>query len=286
MEESQDRIKCPNCENEYSSKFNYCPYCSQKNIDTDPKLIHFFSEFLSANFNLDSKIFITIKSLLLKPAELSKEFMAGKREKYITPVKLYLFISLIYFFILSGDFSDKSQAVEINGPDTVAADSSDISITIDDVEPDTLKGFDKILYHKLKVMKTPAGKKVLMEKFNKNISLGMFVFIPFTAFLFFILFRSRIRYYLPNLIFTLHLQSLLFLWFIVFNIIGFMFDYTILDFAKILFIIYIIFRWIKSFYKTTTFNTIWRMILFFGTYFVFLLIYLGTIMGISMWFID
>ncbi len=212
--------------------------------------------------------------------------MAGKREKYITPVKLYLFISLIYFFILSGNFSDKPQAVKMNEPDTVAADYSDISITIDDVETDTLNGFDKLLYHKLNVMKTPAGEKVLMEKFNENISLGMFVFIPFTAFLFFILFRSRIRYYLPNLIFTLHLQSLLFLWFIVFNIIEFMFDYPILDFAKILFIIYIIFRWIKSFYETTTFKTIWRMILFFGTYSIFLLIYLGTIMGISMWFID
>jgi len=285
MAEEPDKIICPNCEKEFDSSFNYCPHCGQKNIDPDPKLKHFISEFLSANFNIDSKIFITLKALILKPALLSKEFLAGKREKYLTPVRLYLLISLVYFFIISIAPDDNSHIVGINDTEVVDSDSSNVVISIDSINPDTLTEFDRTIYDKVKFIETPAGKKIFMEKLKKNISWGMFIFIPLTAFIFFLLFIRKTKYYIPNLIFTLHLQSLIFLWFTIFSIIGFFFDFTILNIAELILIFYLTFLWIKSFYEISISKTIRKMFLFFCIYFIILLIFMGTVMGLSFWFI-
>ena len=286
---AQGNTKCPNCDKEFDSRYNYCPYCGQKNIDPDPKLKHFLSEFLSANFNLDSKIFITLKTLVLKPAKLSKEFIAGKRESYITPVRLYLFISLIYFFTLSFDDSDSSTTVmHINEKEAKAGTTKNtiIAVSIDNINPDTLKGFEKLLYHKLEVMNSPYGKKVFLQNMKKNISLGMFILIPLTALIMFLLYRKKTKYYIPNLIFTIHLQSLIFLWLTLFNIIAFIFESDLLFIAETLFILYIIFIWFRSFYESSTGKTIWKMFLFSVAYSIVGILFFFINIGFSLWFVD
>jgi len=57
-----------------------------------------FQDFLDYLFNLDSKLYRTLKGLLFKPGFLSKEFVLGKRVHYVLPVKLYVVISVIFFF--------------------------------------------------------------------------------------------------------------------------------------------------------------------------------------------
>ena len=284
---AQENTKCPNCEKEFDSSYNYCPYCGQKNIDPDPKLKHFLNEFLSANFNLDSKIFITLQTLVLKPAKLSKEFISGKRESYITPVRLYLFISLIYFFTLSFDEADNSTTVmQVSETEADTTKNTLIAVSIDDVNPDTLKGFNKQLYHKLEVMNSPYGQKVFLQNMKKNISLGMFILIPLTALIMFLLFRKKTKYYIPNLIFTIHLQSLIFIWMTLFNIIAFIFDFDLLFIAEALFILYIIFIWFRSFYEDSTGKTIWRMFLFLLAYTIVGILFLFIDIGFSLWFVD
>ena len=286
MEDTHEKIKCPNCENEYDNSFKYCPHCGQKNIAPDPKLRYFFSEFLSANFNLDSKIFITLKYLVLKPAVLSKEFMAGKREKYITPVRLYLFISLIYFFVLSLNTHKESNIVDINNPDVAESDSSNFAITIDDINPDTLNIFEKRLYHNIKLLEKPIGQQMFERTMKKNFSLGMFIFIPLTALILYLLFRRKTKYYIPNLIFATHLQTMIFLWFTIFILIEFVLDYTVIKVAGLIFVAYTIFRWIKAFYSTSTAKTLWKMLVFFAAWFFLLIIFMGIVLGFSFWFLE
>ena len=285
MENTQGKIKCPNCENEYDSNFNYCPYCSQKNIDIDPKLKHFITEFLSANFNIDSKIFITLKSLILKPAELTREMLAGKREKYLTPVRLYLLISLIYFFVLSIDTHKNSKLIEINKPGTVTNDSTHVAISIDEVDADTLNIWERKLYNNIKLLKTSSGEQIFKQKLKNNISLGMFIFIPLTALILFLLFRRKIKYYIPNLIFAIHLQSIIFLWFTLLNLIELFFDNPILRITGLLIVIGIIFLWMKAFYETSTGKTIWKLLLFLTGWISLLIFFLGIVTLYSFWFI-
>ncbi|MDQ3804914.1 MAG: DUF3667 domain-containing protein [Acidobacteriota bacterium] len=47
--------------------------------------------------DLDSKVFATFKALLLRPGLLTTEYLAGRRGRYLSPVKLYLIVSAVYF---------------------------------------------------------------------------------------------------------------------------------------------------------------------------------------------
>jgi len=283
----QEKTKCPNCEKEFDSSYNFCPYCGQKNIAPNPKVKHFISEFLSANFNLDSKIFLTLKTLVLKPAALSKEYLAGKREKYITPVRLYLFISLVYFFVISFSPGDNTAVVHVNKDDvTDSTQNTLVAVSVDDVNPDTLKGFDKLLYHKLEVIRSPYGEKVFLQSLQKNISLGMFIFIPLAALILFVIYRRKTKYYVPNLIFAIHLQALIFLWLTVFHLLSFLSGSYILIAAEALFLLYLFFSWFRAFYEDPTWKTIRKMMLAGIVYLFFGLIFFFINIGISFWFID
>ena len=115
-------IKCLNCGQELNKSDKYCSHCGQINRENNLNFKYFVSEFLSANFNVDSKIFLTLKLLITSPATLTKEFLEGKRTKYITPVRLYLIISLVYFFVLSfGGYEENlggDSIIKFNATDT------------------------------------------------------------------------------------------------------------------------------------------------------------------------
>ena len=58
-------------------------------------------EFVREMFELDSRLFRTLKSLLFKPGHLSREFSCNRRAAYMSPVRLYLFTSFLFFLVLS-----------------------------------------------------------------------------------------------------------------------------------------------------------------------------------------
>ena len=51
--------------------------------------------------NWDSKFFATIALLILKPWKLTNEFLAGKRVRYVNPLRLYLLASILFFFAVN-----------------------------------------------------------------------------------------------------------------------------------------------------------------------------------------
>jgi len=62
---------------------------------------HFSSvlgDFFDTVFNIDSRVIRTIGPLLLRPGYLSLEYFAGRRVRYVTPMRMFLFMSLLAFF--------------------------------------------------------------------------------------------------------------------------------------------------------------------------------------------
>jgi hypothetical protein len=47
--------------------------------------------------HVDSKIFRTVKHLLLTPGFLTREYFNGRRTRYVSPIRIYLVFSVIYF---------------------------------------------------------------------------------------------------------------------------------------------------------------------------------------------
>lgn len=57
-------------------------------------------EFLEGIFHFDGKVFRTAGLLLFKPGELTRRFLAGQRVPYVPPIRLYVFISFVFFLLL------------------------------------------------------------------------------------------------------------------------------------------------------------------------------------------
>lgn len=88
---------CLNCGTELLGPF--CYYCGQP----DKNLIRFFPallrELLEDTFDFDSRFLRTIKPLLFRPGKLTRDYLDGKRFRYVPPMRLYIFSSLAFFFL-------------------------------------------------------------------------------------------------------------------------------------------------------------------------------------------
>ncbi|MDE1190711.1 MAG: DUF3667 domain-containing protein [Arachidicoccus sp.] len=90
---------CLNCGAEVNDRF--CPHCGQENIETRHPFHYLFSHFLEDVTHYDSNFWKTLKYLLFRPGKLTIEYLAGKRMSYVQPVRLFVFISFITFFLMA-----------------------------------------------------------------------------------------------------------------------------------------------------------------------------------------
>jgi ribosomal protein L32 len=87
---------CENCGGQLQG--HYCGKCGQAAVDYRRSFRHVIADVLESFLNWDSKFFTTIALLILKPWRLTIEFLAGKRVRYVNPLRLYLLASILFFF--------------------------------------------------------------------------------------------------------------------------------------------------------------------------------------------
>jgi hypothetical protein len=74
---------------------------------------HLIMHFIEDLTHFDGKLWKTLKLLLFKPAKLTQLYMDGQRANYIHPIRMYLFISTIFFlFIFSGEQVNKPEMIK------------------------------------------------------------------------------------------------------------------------------------------------------------------------------
>lgn len=122
-------IQCQNCESVIKEEFGFCPNCGQK-VNEDLTLGVLFYNTISNYFSFDARFFKSFIPLMIKPGYLAKKFLEGKRLLYLHPAQMYLFISVLFFFIIS--FSTRELVQEANKineqvanriPDVINSDS-------------------------------------------------------------------------------------------------------------------------------------------------------------------
>lgn len=106
--------KCGNCETILINQASYCHHCGQATVEGE-NLLTFFKQFLKDYFTFDSKIFRSIGPLFTKPGWLTLEYLEGRRVKYIPPLRLFIFSSIIFFLFLS--LLDKPPADQLSEAD-------------------------------------------------------------------------------------------------------------------------------------------------------------------------
>lgn len=295
ISENSKHIICPNCGNEFEKQFDFCPHCGQKNKPLNLHIKYFINEFLSGSFNLDSKIFQTLKLLILYPGKLTKEFISGRRMAYIPPVRLYLIVSLVYFTLLSFlsneyfKFTDETEKTDdqqvvfgFDDQDTIKVDMPGVMDTLTIAGNDSTQVNSKIR-RILKRMSTKEGRAEFNERLPKYINVGMFVLLPLTAFIFYLMFLNN-TFYIQHLVFVLHLQSAMYILFIVFNLVELGIDNSWVNGLNVLLFLFLLLIWIKKFYGLKWLKSIWKTFIFLLLYGILFLFFLAIVAGINVWF--
>src|ERR1043166_7488532 len=80
---------------------HWCAQCGQPAIEYRRSFRYVILDLLNEFLNWDSKFFTSIALLILKPWRLTNEFLAGKRVRYVNPLRLYLLASILFFFAVN-----------------------------------------------------------------------------------------------------------------------------------------------------------------------------------------
>jgi len=108
--------RCENCG--VPLQGDHCHACGQP---TKGLVRHFSSilgDFFDTVLNIDSRVLRTLGPLLTRPGFLTMEYFAGRRVRYVTPMRLFLFLTLLAFFAIQGsiDFNDPEPGVSVSEP--------------------------------------------------------------------------------------------------------------------------------------------------------------------------
>jgi hypothetical protein len=121
---------CRNCGATLVGEF--CHACGQKRfVESDRRFGHLLHQFIASATDLDGRFWRTIRALAFQPGLLSREYFDGRRARWISPVSLFLAVSVVYFLapIRGGDLTQEFNQqvppeirVQALGPDEVLSE--------------------------------------------------------------------------------------------------------------------------------------------------------------------
>jgi hypothetical protein len=90
---------CENCGAAMAGPF--CAKCGQHAVDYRRSFRYVVLDVLDSFLSWDSKFFATIGWLIARPWHLTNEFLAGRRVRYVHPLRVYLLASIVFFFVVN-----------------------------------------------------------------------------------------------------------------------------------------------------------------------------------------
>ena len=218
-----DHKKCLNCGADLSGGF--CARCGQKDIDLNVSIGHIISDFLGDFFSYDSRVFRTLVPLLFKPGFLTLQYIHGRRVHYVPPVRLFIIISLLYFFSLTLiGFEGKNIVINYEpdedkiivpatvseGGVAVGSETTEKQLpAVSDTNHDDKNKLEDLVVGK--IVSAGQNQQLVKDKITEWMPRVMFFLIPVFAFILKICYMKSDRFYIHHLIFSLHFHSFSFL---------------------------------------------------------------------------
>jgi hypothetical protein len=190
--------------------------------------------------HLDSRVWRTVRLLVRRPGELTREFIAGRHQQYIPPFRLYLAVSILYFAVSAllpdSDFFG-SDVLDYDGKVVVPAGVKGIpgelrkELEAEGVKPEDIEaalernegckvsifgdtpnttGFEQALSRACEQMKRDGGK-LFAERFAATAPKLMFLFLPLMAGVALLFYWWPRRLYAEHLVVFLHNHAFTFL---------------------------------------------------------------------------
>jgi hypothetical protein len=287
----------------------YCHVCGQENTEPKETFLHWLSHFMQDITHFDGNFFNTLKYLLFKPAFLSKQYLRGKRVSYLHPIRMYVFTSAVFFFILFTikkedsfkkmqeqiDELPQNDSVKISQQNKYANDSTKYHYT-QTAKPDSSKVRFKVGKKNDDIITiTDDGDSVLTKNSSKLSEFGkklsdhkeeikhrapyvMFCTLPLMALILMLLYRKKKDFfYVSHLILIVHIFTAIFIMYMM----QYSFDFagrylwkgffgTLHSILSIVSFFYV-YKSLKNYYEQGWFKTLVKCCLL---YFFFAIIYL------------
>ncbi len=214
---------CLNCGHPFTQPVPpFCPQCGQESRVRAPRFAEFVQQLGGAYFSTEGALWRTLKLLLLKPGELTRQYLAGRRKHYVLPLRLYLTISLVTLLLvrLAGSVDLE---IEPGAPAEVSKATNSLVINMGSGQAGLREGvffcenlpawvckrFKRRINIDPKAMASEVG--VIKERFLGNLGGSMFVLLPTFALWLKLVYFRRKMYYTEHLVFALHVHAFWFL---------------------------------------------------------------------------
>ncbi|MGH7677569.1 MAG: DUF3667 domain-containing protein [Gemmatimonadaceae bacterium] len=195
---------------------SFCAHCGQRAIPAYPTLRELASDSFHEVSGWDGRFVSTFKTLIRKPGELTREFLIGHRARYISPIRLYLVTSLLYFLVAAAapNVERNATAVDLGGgvrvgvftprqegaaPALTPEEQKELRASIDSVP----RVFRPVIE---RAAEDPEGfRRSMMTTLPR----ALFVLVPVFAGIMALFYRGR--HYPEHLYFAFHLHAFIFL---------------------------------------------------------------------------
>ncbi|MBX3637278.1 MAG: DUF3667 domain-containing protein, partial [Rubrivivax sp.] len=186
-----------------------------------PTVGEFLQQFGGAYFATEGALWRTLKLLLARPGELTRQYLAGRRRHYVLPLRLYLSISLVVLLALrvsAGWNIDEALQVDVGERKATvgALDLGSARVGLDNgvffcegMPAWLCKRFQRRLDVDAKALLAQIPQ--LGERVVANLGAAMFVMLPAFALWLKLLYLNRRLHYTEHLVFALHVHAF---WFV------------------------------------------------------------------------
>lgn len=98
LDQPGEVANCHNCGAAVS--YHYCAVCGQETKLHVPSAAEFIHEFVGHYIALEGRLWRTLAALLFRPGFLTREYIEGRRVRYVEPLRVYLTFSILFFALL------------------------------------------------------------------------------------------------------------------------------------------------------------------------------------------
>lgn len=229
---------CKNCGNELHGM--YCHHCGQYALDIRQPFWKYIQQFMENTYQFDGRLLKTLRTLFCKPGKLTAEFAAGRISSYVHPLKLYMFMSIIFFsFVLlalpsirNAEQKSEFETLVSNIKERVGEDDEDDDPALDSLEQTEATAPDKATAVAAKADITDqAGETDITDKadnadkvdeslqkqlrdyifreIRNSVPILMLFLLPLYALILRYQYRKRCKHYMHCFVFALHFHTAL-----------------------------------------------------------------------------
>jgi hypothetical protein len=210
-------VVCRNCETLLHGP--YCSACGQLDSPPDPSLREILADAWESLTDLDGKILASLKLLLGRPGALTREYLAGRRVRYIPPFRLYFLCSVAFFLVDAVGKDGPPEGGVGSARATVRVSSDSVRAVLDSIRgrvpvaapaaaPDARASRPNRFERGLQRLGEDPESRV--AKVAELVPNAMFLLMPVYAAILAVLYRSRRRRYPGHLVFALHAHAFFF----------------------------------------------------------------------------